>query len=120
MSLHHNKILNTSTAAQAHLDPRPICICLCLTSHQKLFQQVIPRSGVLDTMLQMHTHLVLIPCKNSELSSVMYLTVPLSLSVQSTPYTTAWLQVMRWLASSVAEVDSEVDLQEDDASVVSS
>ena len=57
----------------------------------------------------------------------MYLTVPPSLSIQSTSYTTVWLQVMRWLAStmpsalrSVAEVDSEVDLEEDDASGVSS
>lgn len=29
--------LNTLTAAQAHLDPRPRCICPCLTSHQTGF-----------------------------------------------------------------------------------
>ena len=47
--------------------------------------------------------------------------------MQSAANTTVWLQVMRWLASTipnalgtVAEVDDEVDLVEDDASGVSS
>ena len=45
--------------------------------------------------------------------------------MQATSDTTAWLQVMRWLASTipnalgdVAVVDNEVDLEEDDASGV--
>ena len=48
-------------------------------------------------------------------------------TMQSTLDTMVWLQVMQWLASttpnalgSVAELDNEVDLQEDDASGVSS
>ncbi len=47
--------------------------------------------------------------------------------MQSTSNTTVWLQVMRWLASTipnalgtVAEIDNDVISEEDDASGVSS
>ena len=77
-------------------------------------------------MLQMHTDTVLIPCKIPQFPRVMFLPVPSSLDSQH-QNTTVWLQVMRWLASTirnahgtVAEVDNEVDLEEDDASGVPS
>ena len=66
--------------------------------------------------------------QNSTVSSCHVSSCPI-VTMQSTSNTTVWLQVTRWLASTipnalctvhVAEVDNEVDLEEDDASGVSS
>ncbi len=63
---------------------------------------------------------------NSTVSSCHVPSCPI-VTMQPTLNTTVWLQVMRWLASTipnalgtVAEVENEVDLEEDDASGVSS
>ena len=69
----------------------------------------------------MHTDTVLIPCTVSSCHVPSCRVV----TMQPTSNTTLWLQVMRWLASTipnalgtVAEVGNEVDVEEDDATGV--
>lgn len=80
---------------------------------------------MLDIMLQIHTDTVLIPCKMSHFLVSCYFLSHRHHAVNIKHH--VWLQVMQWLASTmpnalgtVAEVDNEVDLEEDVASGVSS